>query len=132
MKTIFASLFGLIIISSVSAQSLSLNNRVGDIYGTLCGIAGDMPILRKQLERAIEERDIDLLSSWVSGRNAVLSAYAAEGFIRLYNEGMEIDDDLKTRVEEIKLSDETINTCHGCIYSSLSLKEALKDFEFKP
>ena len=104
--------------------------QTGRTYANFCGIAGTQPPTRIMVEELIETRNIKELESWATSPNLVVQTYAAEAFIRLYNGGIPVSDDLIERVLVIKESESLISTCHGCIVSDVSIRKALEEFKF--
>lgn len=103
---------------------------VGDkVYGAYCGFAGSHPPTRLLVEELIESKDIATLSSWLTSPNLVVQTYAAEAFIRLAKDDISISQEDLDLVEEIRLKEDKISTCTGCIYEQLSIKECLKEWE---
>ena len=80
----------------------------------------------------VKRSDIKLLQNWIEGPNTVLKTYAAEGMIRLSNEGkFQVPEEIRAIILEIKQSKTEIPSCTGCVYSRITIEEALADFEFE-
>lgn len=131
----------MIIALSITAMHSQTNFKIGTdlteqfkmgsgTYGTACGIASQAPKMRLQVEDMIQEKNISGLADWLGGSN-VHKAYAAEGFIRLANNGVEFDSEIIFEVIQVKNSTEIISACRGCIYDKITLSEALESYEFK-
>ena len=98
------------------------------VYGSYCGIAGQHPAKRIEAEKLIAAKDLVALSGWLNGPNLVLQTYAAEAFIRMSGT-MEISDKDMARVDVIRNKENEINTCRGCIYDNMTIKECLEGIE---
>ena len=113
-----------------SMNDLSTQLSTGKTYGAYCGIAGKHPPARIKTEKLILKEDINELTSWLSSPNLVIQTYAAEGIIRLQNDGHTIPEEVVIIVLQIKAKEDLISTCKGCFYEELSIRECLVDFEF--
>ena len=125
---------GVLLSLHLSAQNgindLSTQLSSGKTYGAYCGIAGKHPPARIKAEKLIIKGDIAELTSWLSSPNLVIQTYAAEGIIRLHNDGQTISEEVVNLVLQIKAKEDLISTCKGCFYEELSIRECLVDFKF--
>lgn len=129
----FLLLFSIQPMNAQDRSSLDLSSSLNEIktYGTYCGFAGKQPPSRIVVEELINTRNVTELENWLSSPNLVIQAYAAEAMIRLHNDGIKISHDVYQSVIQIKEKDDEIDTCSGCILNTLTVKEALKNFNFK-
>ena len=128
---LFSFMFGL----NLNSQSLGdfklsegLSKGAGKTYGSYCGIAGRQPSTRIAVENLIAKEDLSTLKEWLNSPNLVVQTYAAEAFIRLSGR-KDISRDIMDRVDIIRNKEEQINTCRGCIYDKLTIKECLAGVE---
>jgi hypothetical protein len=136
MKSIYLIAF---ICSSFIAGAQNLNNKMDlgkrlkqghQVYGAYCGIAGQHPPSRLTIERWITDGDMSNIANWLEGPNIVLQVYAAEALIRLgaYEKGV-LEPTLRHKIEQLIQSNQLIKACSGCVYSEITIKEALSQIE---
>jgi len=97
-------------------------------YGTSCGIVGQDPELRVELEKLLDNRNLKRLEDWLETGSNVHKAYAAEGLIRLYNDEVEISAHAIEKINHLKKSRDLLSACRGCIYDTITLEEALSPY----
>lgn len=108
---------------------LSAGKLKNAVYGTSCGWAGTAPEARILVEKYIKDLDTVHLDKWLVAKKdkIALQAYAYEAYIRLEKDGFQINSSRRKRMNEIKASEDQIQTCRGCIYSTQRLKDIFED-----
>ena len=105
----------------------------GKTYGSYCGIVGQHPPSRIQLEKMLKEENIEQLTSWLESPNTVLQTYAAEGFMRLVQtKKHQPSAEIISKIDKMRSSQTEIPSCTGCVYSRITMEKALEDFEWNP
>ena len=104
-----------------------LRGMEGPAYGRHCGIVGDDPAPRIQLEALLQFRDSLGVVGMLFDKDKVFQVYGAEGLIRLQRSGMRFPELIIQRVEELRRSKEEIKVCSGCSHWMMSIHEALAD-----
>jgi hypothetical protein len=128
----FCTLFG--ILSShaqLNLEDLSANFTKGYTYGTVCGIASIPPVLRKDIEVFIKNKDVEAIDNWLNSPSLVHQVYAAEALIRLDHQMIAISKKQKNQIRDIKSLETIISSCKGCMRGDITIEEALADYELR-
>jgi hypothetical protein len=118
---------------NIYGASFDPNNLFIDtiVYGKRCGRAGRDPNKRLELSLLIDNTDTISLTRWLQSTNTETQLYGVEGFYELkYQKHIRIPERLLIMIKTIKNKRGYISVCSGCIFSSLSIKEALAEFRF--
>lgn len=99
------------------------------IYGEWCGIYGEQPEERVEIEKFIKDKNINNIEEWLNSPIPVKQTYAVEALVRLMESGFELTDEHIKRIKKVKNKRKRIETCIGCIYSTTTIKRALKEFD---
>jgi hypothetical protein len=101
------------------------------VYGKWCGIAGRDPNKRQELLLLIENTDTISLTKWLQSTNTETQLYGVEGFYELKRQKhIRMPERILIMIKAIKNKKGYISVCSGCIFSSMSIKEALAEFRF--
>lgn len=117
--------------AQLKLEDLSNNFTKGYTYGNYCGIAGTPPVLRKDIETYIKNKDIKSIDNWLDSPSVVHRVYAAEALIRLENQMVPITENQRKQIYEIKALETVISACSGCVRGDTTVKEALADFDLR-
>ncbi len=129
MIRILALVLFVVQLAHTNAQIATINEQFGDVYGTMCGIAGLAPPSRILIEELISEKNIDAIDQWLKSPLSVRNVYAAEAVLRLRDKGVEIPSEIMDIIEGLQVSDRQISTCNGCIYSKRKISAVLKEIQ---
>jgi hypothetical protein len=98
------------------------------VYGRNCGIVGEDPAPRTQLEGLLLYRDPTGVVGMLFDKDPVFQVYGAEGVIRLQRSGMTFPENVVKRVEALRQSKKKINVCSGCSHWEEPIDTALGMF----
>ena len=124
-------LFMIPLVGNAQQDKFSLSSALneGRTYGAYCGFAGQHPPTRIALDDLLIEENVHELLEWLESPNDVIKTYAAEGLIRMSNEGKaQLTGQTITTINKLKNAQREISTCKGCVFSQLTIAEALKPF----
>ena len=100
-------------------------------YGYSCGFGGIPLPLREEVDSLIEHKKQWQLAQWLYSEDITKSVYAAEGLIRLQNDGIELTNTQIRKIKELKNSEAKVMTCNGCLIGEDSIKNVLSKFLLK-
>lgn len=101
------------------------------IYGTSCGYIGATPPQRILMDSLVNKLDIITLERWLISGHPEIQAYGVEGFYMLKQRGHKLSNKQQALIEAIQNQKVSfVNTCYGCLFESISIQEAIKDFKF--
>lgn len=108
---------------SISQQELFNNSNV---YGSACSIIGQKPEMREQNDAIVANKDIQLLTKWLKSANTERQVYGIDGLYQLKKKGYKLTEEQLRLINIIKNKKGSLNTCHGCIYSSDKISNIVK------
>lgn len=98
------------------------------VFGTVCYESGHPPLGRTELETILGHESPDMaLGNIVRGPNPEGRVYAAEGLLRLVQQGTTLSGETKRAIRWVYRSQTAIQVCDGCFGSVALPKTALSE-----
>ena len=104
--------------------------KIGITYGDECGIGGTKLPEMKTIDSLVERNDKDSLSKWLHSSNTVKQIYGLCGLYKLKQKGIKVDKAEELLIKKIMDKKGIIQTCSGCTFEDMTIKEICKDFKF--
>jgi hypothetical protein len=101
------------------------------VFGSNCGIGGQDPKYREELNVLIENKDKKALLKWLSSATAELQLYAIDGILALSKKGVRFKAETYELIKFISQKEGNVYTCSGCIHWDRPIKEIVKNIFVK-
>jgi hypothetical protein len=86
------------------------------VYGEHCGIVGENPIGRQQIEKWVVKKDKAQLLKWLKSANTEKQVYAIDGLYQLKKVGIMLTDEELEIIKFVINKNGTMYVCSGCLH----------------
>lgn len=83
------------------------------VYGEECGIGSESPMLRIELKKILEDKNVQELEKWLSSDIAEKRVYAVDGFYSLLKKGFTPNYLQLRLINKIKKEEGKVRHCAG-------------------